>query len=162
MGLTTLYLHAMGLWHVWSSIESSRSNSCISDITTTTTFCRIHFFIQIFALYIESFFGFLNILLQRIMNFSNASINSQVLSLSQTGCHDDVTIVCANGILQSNSFVLAAMFPVLRGILETPVQYDDRAVRLQVHQWWGDWIYAPQPEADDGEPQSEDHWSPRI
>ena len=48
--------------------------------------------------------------------------------MSQTGCHDDATIVGANGILQFNSFVLAAMFPVLRGILETPVQYDDRAV----------------------------------
>ena len=62
------------------------------------------------------------------MNFSNAFIVDQVLSMSQKGCHDDVTIVCANGILQFNSFVLAAMFPVLRGILETPVQYDDRAV----------------------------------
>ena len=62
------------------------------------------------------------------MNFSNAFIVDQVLSMSQKECHDDVTIVCANGILQFNSFVLAAMFPVLRGILETPVQYDDKAV----------------------------------
>ena len=66
------------------------------------------------------------------MNFSNAFIVNEVLSLSLTGCHDDVTIVCANGILQSNSFVLAAMFPVLRGILETPVQYDDRAVLMMM------------------------------
>ena len=50
--------------------------------------------------------------------------------MSQTGCHDDATIVGANGILQFNSFVLAAMFPVLRGILETPVQYDDKAVLM--------------------------------
>ena len=45
-------------------------------------------------------------------------------------CHDDVTIVCANGILQFNSFVLAAMFPVLRGFLETPIQYDEIAVLM--------------------------------
>ena len=64
------------------------------------------------------------------MNFSNAFIVDQVLSMSQKGCHDDVTIVCANGILKFNSFVLAAMFPVLRGILETPVQYDDKAVLM--------------------------------
>ena len=64
------------------------------------------------------------------MNFSNAFIVNEVLLLSLTGCHDNVTIVCANGILQSNSFVLAAMFPVLRGILETPVQYDERAVLM--------------------------------
>ena len=50
--------------------------------------------------------------------------------MSQTECHDDETIVCANGILQSNSFVLAAMFQVLRVILETPAQYDDRAVTM--------------------------------
>ena len=66
------------------------------------------------------------------MNFSKAFIVDQVLSMSQKGCHDDVTIVCANGILQFNSFVLAAMFPVLRGILETPVQYDDRAVLMMM------------------------------
>ena len=42
------------------------------------------------------------------MNFSNAFIVDQVLSMSQKECHDDVTIVCANGILQFNSFVLAA------------------------------------------------------
>ena len=41
---------------------------------------------------LSCFFGFLNVLLQRIMNFSNASITSQVLSLSQTGCHDDLTM----------------------------------------------------------------------
>ena len=47
---------------------------------------------------------------------------SQVLSLSQAGCHDDVTIV----ILQyRNSIVLTAMFPVIRCILETPVLYDE-------------------------------------
>ena len=52
--------------------------------------------------------------------------------MSQAGCHDDATIVGANGILQFNSFFLAAMFPVLRGILETPVQYDDRAVLMMM------------------------------
>ena len=54
-------------------------------------FVEFIFFFK-FLPFIESLFVFLNILLQRIMNFSNASIISQVLSLSQTGCHDDVTM----------------------------------------------------------------------
>jgi len=33
-------------------------------------------------------------------------IISEVLDVSQTVCHRDVTIICSNGIFKSNSFVL--------------------------------------------------------
>ena len=33
---------------------------------------------------------------------------------------------------------------------------------LQIHQWGGDWVHASQPPYDDGEPQSQDYWSPGI
>ena len=117
MGPTTLYLHATGLWHVWSSITSSRSNSCISDITTTTTFCRIHFFLQIFAIY----WKFLWV----------PKYTMLPLLVKYYCCHrQDVMTMwpwqyCNIGMLQFNSFVLTAIFPVLRCILETPVLYDE-------------------------------------
>ena len=68
------------------------------------------------------------ILLQRMI-FSKFFTVTEVLTLSQSHCHHDVTIVCSNGTIQSNSFVLAAVFPLL-GILETPLLYPDPAVIL--------------------------------
>ena len=59
--------------------------------------------------------------LQRMINILNFSIVNQVLALSETGCLDDLTIVCSDGTVSSNSFVLTAMFPVLRNVLETPL-----------------------------------------
>ena len=41
-----------------------------------------------------------------------------------------MTIVCSDGTVSSNSFVLTAMFPVLRNVLETPLQYEERPVIL--------------------------------
>ena len=69
------------------------------------------------------------ILLQRII-FSKFFTVTEVLTLSQSHCHHDVTIVCSNGNIQSNSFVLASIFPLLRGNLETPLLYPDPAVIL--------------------------------
>ena len=63
-------------------------------------------------------------------NFSNSLVVNQVLALSKTGCHDNMTIVGSNGTVASNSFVLASVFPVVRDILETHVQFDDRMVIL--------------------------------
>ena len=65
-----------------------------------------------------------------MINISNVSIVNQVLALSETGCLDDLTIVCSDGTVSSNSFVLTAMFPVLRNVLETPLQYEERPVIL--------------------------------
>ena len=65
-----------------------------------------------------------------MINISNFSIVNQVLALSETGCLDDLTIVCSDGTVSSNSFVLTAMFPVLRNVLETPLQYEERPVIL--------------------------------
>ena len=61
---------------------------------------------------------------------SNNSFVSEILASSQREHHHDVTIVCSSGTIQSNSFVLAAVFPLLRGILETPLLYPDPAVIL--------------------------------
>ena len=64
------------------------------------------------------------------MIFSKFFTVTEVLTLSQSHCHHDVTIVCSNGTIQSNIFVLASIFPLLRGILETPLLYPDPAVIL--------------------------------
>ena len=64
------------------------------------------------------------------MIFSKFFTVTEVLTLSQSHCHHDVTIVCSSGTIQSNSFVLAAVFPLLRGSLETPLLYPDPAVIL--------------------------------
>ena len=64
------------------------------------------------------------------MIFSKFFTVTEVLTLSQSHCHHDVTIVCSSGTIQSSSFVLAAVFPLLRGILETPLLYPDPAVIL--------------------------------
>ena len=68
--------------------------------------------------------------LQRMINILNFSIVNQVLALSETGCLDDLTIVCSDETVSSNSFVLTAMFPVLRNVLETPLQYEERPIIL--------------------------------
>ena len=65
-----------------------------------------------------------------MINILNFSIVNQVLALSETGCLDDLTIVCSDGTVSSNSFVLTAMFPVLRNVLETPLQYEERPLIL--------------------------------
>ena len=54
----------------------------------------------------------------------------EVLDLSQIRCHQDVTIVCSNGTVHSNSFLLASIFPVVRRALETTIQYQDPVVIL--------------------------------
>ena len=59
---------------------------------------------------------------------SNNSFVSEILASSQREHHHDVKIVCSNGAVKSNSFLMASMFPILRGILDTPVQLDDVAV----------------------------------
>ena len=64
------------------------------------------------------------------MIFSKFFTVTEVLTLSQSHCYHDVTILCSNGTIQSNSFVLAAIFLFLRGILETPLLYPDLAVIL--------------------------------
>ena len=69
-------------------------------------------------------------LLQKMINFSNSLIVNEVLALSKTGCHDNTTLVGSNGTVASSSFVLASVFPVVRDILETHVQFDDRMVIL--------------------------------
>ena len=58
---------------------------------------------------------------------SHDYIVSEVLDVSQTVCHQNVTIICSNGTFKSNSFVLASVFPIFRDILDTPVQVDDPA-----------------------------------
>ena len=54
----------------------------------------------------------------------------EVLDLSQIRCHQDVTIVCSNGTVHSNSFLLASIFPVVRGALETTIEYQEPVLIL--------------------------------
>ena len=42
----------------------------------------------------------------------------------------DMTIICSNGTIHSNSFLLATIFPVVRRVLETTLQYQEPAVLL--------------------------------
>ena len=51
---------------------------------------------------------------------SHDYIVSEVLDVSQRGCHRNVTIICSNGTFQSNSFVLASVFPMFQDVLDTP------------------------------------------
>ena len=62
-------------------------------------------------------------LLQKMINFSNSLIVNEVLALSKTGCHDNMTLVGSNGTVASSSFVLASVFPVVRDILETHIMF---------------------------------------
>ena len=57
--------------------------------------------------------------------FSKDLIVLEVLDLSQTRCHQDVTIVCSNGTVKSNSFLLASIFPVFGRALETTIKCQD-------------------------------------
>ena len=58
----------------------------------------------------------------------NDLILKEVIQLSQDGNYQDVTIICSNGTFQSNIFVLAAIFPVLRNILDTFGHSDEPSV----------------------------------
>ena len=58
----------------------------------------------------------------------NDFILQEVIQLSQDGNYQDVTIICSNGTFQSNIFVLAAIFPVLRNILDTLGHSDEPSV----------------------------------
>ena len=58
----------------------------------------------------------------------NDFILQEVIQLSQDGSYQDVTIICSNGTFQSNILVLAAIFPVLRNILDTFGHSDEPSV----------------------------------
>ena len=45
------------------------------------------------------------------------SIIDEIIKLGQKSHYQDVTIICQNGYFQSNSFLLAALFPMFRDIL---------------------------------------------
>ena len=62
--------------------------------------------------------------------YSKDLILLEVVDLSQTRCHQDVTIICSNGTVYSNSFLLASLFPVVKRALETTIQYQDPVVIL--------------------------------
>ena len=62
--------------------------------------------------------------------YSKDLIVLEVLNLSQTRCHQDVTLNCSNGTVHSNSFLLASIFPVVRRALETTIQYQDPVLIL--------------------------------
>jgi len=55
-------------------------------------------------------------------------IIDDILVLSQNDHYQDVTIICQNGRVKSNSFLLTAIFPVFRDILPSLVESDSDLV----------------------------------
>ena len=55
-------------------------------------------------------------------------IIDDILVLSQNDHYQDVTIICQNGRIKSNSFLLTAIFPVFRDILPSLVESDSDLV----------------------------------
>ena len=49
----------------------------------------------------------------------------EIMKLSMEGRWNDVTIICEDGKIQSNSFLLASMFPVIREILNNFTNEED-------------------------------------
>ena len=64
----------------------------------------------------------------QIMMFCQNYNVGKIIELSQECSYQDVTIICHNGTFQSNSFLLAALFPMFRNILKTSVQSDESYV----------------------------------
>ena len=62
------------------------------------------------------------------MIFTQNYIVEEILNFCKYSSFQDVTIICQNGSFQSNSFLLAAMFPIFRDILNTSVQYEESYV----------------------------------
>ena len=52
----------------------------------------------------------------------------QVLQLSECSLYQDVTLICSDGNLKLNSFILAAVFPLFRDILVKIEQYEEEVV----------------------------------
>ena len=53
---------------------------------------------------------------------SKSSISTDVLQLSQEIQYQDVTIICDGGKCQTNSFLLASIFPILKDIMEPSLE----------------------------------------
>ena len=62
------------------------------------------------------------------MIFSQNYIVEEILNLCRISSYQDVTIICQNGSFQSNSFLLAALFPIFRDIFNTSGQYEQSYV----------------------------------
>ena len=65
--------------------------------------------------------------IKRITNLQD-NIIEDILDLSKDELYQDVSIICQNGTFQSNSFTLAAMFPVLRVVLASFAESDSDLV----------------------------------
>ena len=61
------------------------------------------------------------------MNFQQQFIVDDIISFSREDKYQDLTIICQNGTFQSNSLVLAAMFPVMKSLLSSGHQEDASA-----------------------------------
>jgi len=56
------------------------------------------------------------------MYFKQVLVLDEIFQLSGVECYQDVTIICGNGTFHSNSFLLAAIFPIFRNVLKSYVQ----------------------------------------
>ena len=62
------------------------------------------------------------------MNFQQQFIVDDIISFSREDRYQDLTIICQNGTFQSNSLVLAAMFPVMKSLLSSGHQEDEHLI----------------------------------
>ena len=62
------------------------------------------------------------------MIFYRKYIVDDILKLSKEPQYQDVTIICHKGSFQSNSFLMASLFPIFRDILKTSDQFDESCV----------------------------------
>ena len=53
---------------------------------------------------------------------------NEIISLCKESHYQDVTIICQNGAFSSNSFLLAAIFPIFRNIMKPLIEYNDSVV----------------------------------
>ena len=53
---------------------------------------------------------------------------NEIISLCKESHYQDVTIICQNGAFSSNSFLLAAIFPIFRNIMKPLIEFNDSVV----------------------------------
>ena len=62
------------------------------------------------------------------MYFKQELLIDEIVHLSQEKKYQDVKIICGNGTLVSNSFLLAAIFPIFRTVFSSSAQNDEPTV----------------------------------
>ena len=62
------------------------------------------------------------------MYFKQEILINEIIQLSNEEKYQDMTIICQNGTFKSNSFLLAAIFPVFKTLFTSSAQNDEPIV----------------------------------